>query len=464
MLLSRIAQVIDAKNLQNCSQMNDFDVNQFSTDTRNLQKNDLFIALRGPNFDGHSYLKEASKKGCAAAIVDTFDATINMPQHVVKDTRIALGLMAEAWRQQFESLKVVGITGSCGKTTVKEMLSAILSEVAPTLATHGNFNNDIGVPLSLLRLNSSHRYAVLELGANAMGEIAYSAKLIHPDVAVITNAAAVHVEGFGSVSNIAKEKGELYKALGIHGCAVVNGDDPSSQLWLSEIEETGSKRLICTESMYSESDKVEADFWLEKIHSMESGGYRYDICSPSSRISIRSELLGFHNVSNSLLAAAVAKSLDVPDDAIKAGLEKAKPAPGRLNIYTENGFDVILIDDTYNASPHSVTAAIELLSHYPTEQLLILGEMGELGDESEKYHLQIGQCAKEKGIHKILATGQYSQAVLEGFAGHGVSFEKQEALIIALPEYLKAGMTVLVKGSRSAHMEKVINAIRESAA
>ena len=461
MRLSLIAQAIEAKQVEFTAE-SDIDISQVNTDTRFIEGGDLFVALKGPNFNGHDYLSDAHKKGCVVAIVDTFDEALPLPQLVVKDTRIALGLMAEAWRNQFNDLKVVGITGSCGKTTVKEMLCEILGEMAPTLATKGNFNNDIGVPLTLLRLNASHRFAVLELGANAVGEIAYTAKMIRPDVAVITNAAAVHVEGFGGLANIVREKAEIYKSLTPQGCAVVNGDDANAQLWLDQIKELGAACLVSAGKASSEPGSVAVDVWAENVQQEKLGVYRFDICSQSSRISIHSSLAGFHNVSNALLAATAAKCLGAPDRAIKAGLEKVKPVPGRLNIYTENAFDVVLVDDTYNASPHSVKAAIEFLSSHPGEQLLILGDMGELGDEASKYHFEIGRYAKENGIHHLLATGQFSKSVIEGFDGEGVCFDKQEALIKSLPEHLKAGMTVLVKGSRSTHMEKVSDEIRGS--
>ena len=463
MLLSEISKAINVQ-LSSSECIDDVSISRVSTDTRTLETGDLFVALRGPSFNGHSYLNEAINKGCVAAIVDEKNSALEIPQLVVKDTRIALGLMAEAWRMQFDNLNVFAITGSCGKTTVKEMLAAILSEVAPTLATYGNLNNDIGVPLTLLRLNASHRFAVVELGANAMGEIAYTAKLVHPDVAIITNAAAVHVEGFGSISNVAREKGEIYKCLNEKGVAIVNGDDLNSDSWLKQIKKTGSSLLICSKDIHPANNSRHANYWLENVCLTESNAYSYDICSDSNRIHISSALLGFHNVINGLLVTAAAKSLGVANDAIQIGLNKVKPASGRLNTISENAFDVLLIDDTYNASPHSVNAAIDLLSTYPNEKILILGDMGELGEKADEYHFQVGLKAKEKGVHQVLAVGQYARDVIAGFGKQGVSFEKQEELINALADYLKTGMVVLVKGSRSAYMENVVNAIKESAA
>ena len=459
MLLSQIAHAIGSPIPDDEFLENDILISRVNTDTRTLEPGDLFVAIKGPNFNGHSYLNEACRKGCVAVIVEEEDRNSDIPQLVVKDTRIALGLMAEAWRKQFYDLKVIAITGSCGKTTVKEMLSAILNEVAPTLATQGNFNNDFGVPLTLLRLNASHRFAVLELGANAMGEIAYTSKLVRPDVALITNAAAVHVEGFGSVSNVAREKAEVYKSLGTNGVAVVNGDDSNSKLWLEQIQQAGNSKTIC-----SENRKSNANFWLENVTSLDSGHYCYDICSKSGRVTIHSALLGFHNVTNALLAAAVAKTLGVADKAIQTGLEKVQASPGRLNVSSENALNVLLIDDTYNASPHSVNAAIQLLSNYPNKKILILGNMGELGEKAEEYHFKVGQRAKESDINKLLVTGEHAKSVIAGFGEQGICFESQAALINALPNHLNPGVTVLVKGSRSSHMEKVVNAIKEKTA
>jgi UDP-N-acetylmuramoyl-tripeptide--D-alanyl-D-alanine ligase len=463
-LLSQIAHAVGAQFSDDGSLEKDISISRVSTDTRTLESGDLFVAIKGPSFNGHSYLSDAYEKGCIAAIVEEKKAHLDIPQLVVKDTRIALGLMAEAWRKQFSDLKVVAVTGSCGKTTVKEMLAAILNEVAPTLATQGNFNNDFGVPLTLLRLNSSHRFAVLELGANAMGEIAYTSKLVHPDVALITNAAAVHVEGFGSVSNVAREKAEIYKSLSASGVAVVNADDSNSKLWLDQIGQAGNKVLVCSENILSENEISTANLWLENIVPLDLGGYRYDVCSKADRITIRSALLGFHNVMNALLAIAAAKSLGVTDQAIQAGLEKVQAPPGRLNVYSETALNVLLIDDTYNASPHSVNAAIQILSNYTNEKVLILGNMAELGEKAEEYHHQVGQQAKEEGIDKLLVTGLHAKAVVAGFGDQGICFESQQALINALPNYLDSGMTVLVKGSRSSHMEKVVNAIKEKTA
>ena len=459
MFLSKVANAIGAE-LPNNNLLDDISISRVSIDTRTLENGDLFFAIKGPNFDGHHYLDEAINKGCIAAIVEEENSNLDIPQLVVEDTRIALGLMAEAWRMQFSDLKLVAVTGSCGKTTVKEILAHILSEVAPTHATEGNLNNDFGVPLTLLQLKDNHRFAVLELGANAMGEIAYTAKLVHPDVALITNAAAVHVEGFGSELNVAHEKAEIYKVLGDDGIAIVNGDDSNCKMWLEQITQAGNRVFICTENPLPENKAGTTNFWLENISPLEAGGYCFDVCTQLERISMRSALLGFHNVKNALLATAVSKSLGVTDKAIQSGLQKVQAPPGRLNASSDNAMNVLLIDDTYNASPHSVNAAIKLLTTYPSENILILGNMAELGERAEEYHFQVGQRAKKEGVQKLLAIGQHAKAVVQGFGEQGAVFESQEALINALPGYLSSGITVLVKGSRSSHMEKVVNAIR----
>ena len=430
-----------------------------SIDTRSLKSGDIFIALHGPSFDGHDYLSQAVRQGCIAVIVDHFIENSDIPQLVVKDTRIALGLFAEAWRQQFADLTVIAVTGSCGKTTVKEMLAAILSQTGPTLSTMGNLNNDIGVPLTLLRIKKAHRFAVIELGASGMKEIAYTAKLSHPDVALITNVAAVHTEGFGSLANVAKEKSEIFRALSKKGTAVINCDDPFSSDWLGIVK---ACRTITSAEQFS-TDKVnrKVDFSLAEIERTENGRYHYTIASARSKIKVHSQLLGFHNVKNGLLAAATASACGSTDAQIKAGLDNVKPAPGRLNLCLENSTQLVLIDDTYNASPHSVRAAIDLLAQYQSETLLILGDMGELGSDSKKQHCLVGEWADKKGITEVVAVGEYAENVVAGFGKRAMSFKDQIQLINALDELLKKGMTVLVKGSRFTKMENVVQAIKD---
>ncbi|HEX4974689.1 MAG TPA: UDP-N-acetylmuramoyl-tripeptide--D-alanyl-D-alanine ligase [Pseudomonadales bacterium] len=455
MLLSQMARAISAEFYGQ-----DQAIRGFSTDTRSLKKGDVFVALRGEHFDGHAYLSEAIAKECMAVVVDHFQPDLSVSQWVVADTRLALGHMAEVWRLQFNALKVIAVTGSCGKTTVKDMLAAICQQVAPTLATVGNLNNDIGVPLTLLQLTEEHRFAVIEIGTNAPGEIAYSAKLAHPDVALITNAAAVHLEGLGSVDNVAKEKGDIYRALSSEGIAVINLDDAHGEYWNHEVQAMKKHVVLCAKKSENQQ-AIFPDFCLENVTQAEQGMYQFDIVSASSRVSIEASLPGEHNVTNALLAAAAAKSVNIDDACIKAGLENVKSAPGRLNRYAlpERGW--LLIDDSYNANPHSVKAAIDLLAQFKNGQtVLVLGDMAELGDDVRHYHREVGQWAKNKGIDYVFAVGRCAADVAEGFGETTQIFSEHAALIKVLPHLLKADMTILVKGSRSAKMEVIVQAIR----
>ncbi len=455
MLLSEIARVTHAEFYGQ-----DVSVSSVSTDTRAINSGDLFLALRGARFDGHDYLAEAATKACVAVVVDHYVPSLQISQLVVVDTRIALGRLAEAWRLQFQQLKMIAITGSCGKTTVKDMLASICSQVAPTLATLGNLNNDIGVPLTLLRLNETHRFAVLEVGTNAPGEIAYSAQLVHPDAAVITNAEAVHLAGFGNVANVAKEKGAIYHALHQDGVAVINLDDAHGASWYGEMSAAGKKIITCAKHSIHQQG-VAPDFWLENITVSEQGDYQFDIVSRDSSVTIHAALPGEHNVTNAMLAAALAKSVNIDDAYIKAGLENVKSAPGRLNLYPLTRCKLLLVDDTYNANPHSVKAAIDFLAQYPeTNKVLILGDMAELGADVQMYHREVGQWAKKQGINTLFAVGHYAESVAEGFGKGARCFNTQSELMSVLPQLLMAGTTVLVKGSRSAKMEVIVQAIR----
>lgn len=455
MLLSQMAHAIGAEFYGQ-----DQSIQGFSTDTRSLKKGDVFVALRGERFDGHAYLSEAIAKECMAVVVDHFQPDLSIPQWVVADTRLALGHMAEVWRLQFNALKVIAVTGSCGKTTVKDMLAAICQQVAPTLATVGNLNNDIGVPLTLLQLTEKHRFAVIEIGTNAPGEIAYSAKLAHPDVALVTNAAAVHLERLGSVENVAKEKGDIYRALSSEGTAVINLDDAYGEYWYRNVQAMKKHAVLCAKKPEN-SQAIFPDFCLENVTQAEQGVYQFDIVSSLSRVNIQATLPGEHNVTNALLAAAAAKSVNIDDACIKAGLENVKSAPGRLNRYALPERDWLLIDDSYNANPHSVKAAIDLLAQYKHGQtVLVLGDMAELGDDVRHYHREVGQWAKNKGIDYVFVVGRYAADVAEGFGEKTQVFSEHGALVKVLPRLLKAKMTILVKGSRSAKMEVIVQAIR----
>ncbi len=418
-----------------------------STDSRTLQSGDLFVALRGPSFDGHTFAEQARKMGATALMTD-HALEVPLPRIEVKDTRIGLGQLAAVWRSQFE-LPLVAVTGSNGKTTVKEMLAAILVQWGPIVATHGNLNNDIGVPLTLLRLRSEHRAAVIEMGANHAGEIAWLTGLALPTVAVINNAAAAHLDGFGSIAGVAKAKGEIYSGLGSSGTAVVNADDVYAGLWLT----MNRTRKVITFGLEQDAD-VSAEW------EGDTDGSRLVLKTPRGGIELNLPLSGQHNVMNALAATTAALALGVELAAIRTGLENVAPVPGRLE--SKRGISGIrIIDDSYNANPASLGAALKVLSMAPGGRCLVLGDMGELGGDAVQFHEQIGRMARREGIEQLYTIGELSRAAAEAFGSGGRHFESCEQLIAALQDGLKAETTILVKGSRTMRMERVVGALLE---
>jgi len=412
-----------------------------STDTRRIAKNELFIALTGPNFDGHDYLKSAEHANAAAVLVAKKMDT-SLPQILVNDTRLALGQLARAWRKQY-TLPVVGITGSNGKTTVKEIVSSILSCQQKVLATQGNLNNDIGMPLTLLQLGEEHTAAVIEMGANHAGEIEYLADISSPTVAIITNAGAAHLEGFGDLDGVAKAKGEIYSALDANGTAIINADDKYYKYWRS---------LCANKTVLSFGFSASADI---------SAKQKADDClitTPLGNISVKFNLLGEHNLMNALAATAACCAAGASLESIKTGLEKIKSVSGRLQLKTgHNGSRII--DDSYNANPASLEVALNVLTDYPGEHLLALGDMGELGSETEQLHLAAGEQARARGVNKLYAIGPYARLAAKSFGQDSKVFDDKHSLILELKDCLTADSTLLVKGSRLMQMEVVVNAI-----
>jgi len=430
----------------------DSDFRSVSIDTRSLQAGALYLAIKGDRFDGHDFVEQAMQNGASACVVEKYSA-INKDQKPlveVEDTRIALGLLASAWKKQYQPL-CVAITGSSGKTTVKEMVAAILNLAGQTLATKGNLNNDIGVPLTLLRLKESDKYAVIELGASAEGEIEYTSKLVCPDVALITNIAPAHIEGFGSIEAISRAKSEIFEGLVENGTAIINLDEPFNTEW--------EEKLVNKAVFKVSSDfKDEADLWLDNIVIQKEGSSNFQIKSRATVLDIQLKLLGEHNAHNALLAAAVAKVFGVKDEHIVKGLENIKPVPGRLNPLP--GIKKLkIIDDSYNANPSSVKAALNLLSNCSDKTAVILGDMAELGKNSPELHKEIGEWAAKKNILQLVAIGQYAKYVAEGFGQQAVVFLNQGEAINQLPKILEDGATVLIKGSRSAQMENIVNTL-----
>jgi UDP-N-acetylmuramoyl-tripeptide--D-alanyl-D-alanine ligase len=429
----------------------DIQIQSVSTDSRNITQGDLFIALKGPNFDGHQFAADVISKGAVALIVDQ-QLPVAVPQIIVADTRLALGALGAAVKQKVNP-KSVAVTGSVGKTTVKEMMAAILDRIGNVLATAGNFNNDIGAPLTLLRLTEQHQYAVMELGANHLGEIAYTSSLVKPEVSIITNVAAAHLEGFGDLFGVARAKGEIYGSLGADGVAIVPLDSEFSDYWLKRLQD---------KTVLTFSSTQLADFTAEHIVLNEQGCASFDLVCPQGRIFIQLVLPGKHNVANALAAAAATLTLGASLTDVQLGLAAMKPVKGRINV-TVASDKLRLIDDTYNANSESTKAAIDLLATYPGFRVLVFGDMGELGADARLYHEEVGLYAKQKGINLLFTLGVLSQSASDLFNGQGAHFSSRQQLIQKLSPILdeQSSSTVLVKGSRSAKMELVVQDLLE---
>ncbi|HXU94059.1 MAG TPA: UDP-N-acetylmuramoyl-tripeptide--D-alanyl-D-alanine ligase [Gallionella sp.] len=451
MLLSQAAKAINARMIGE-----DARFESVSTDSRKIKSGDLFIALRGENFDGYEFAANSLQAGAVAVVVnaDSYDArpSIFSPESailVVEDTRLALGQLAAYWRRQFD-IPLAAITGSNGKTTVKEMLASILRTAAGSedavLATKGNLNNDIGMPLTLLQLNARHRYAVIEMGMNHPGEIDYLTRIACPDVALVNNASGAHLEGLGSVEAVARAKGEILAGLRDHGTAVINADDAHAPLWRSL---AGTHDLI--EFALDQSADV-CGQWQP-----QDGGLRLSVQTPQGEFAALLQVPGAHNARNALAATAAAIALNVPLATIADGLQRFAGVAGRLQSKAARQ-GAVLIDDTYNANPASMRAAIGVLAQQPGKRVLVLGDMGELGEGAAAFHAEIGGEAKRAGIEKLYALGELSCNAAREFGSGARHFERIEELLAELDKELDAGTTVLVKGSRFMKMERVVQA------
>ncbi|MDP3421380.1 MAG: UDP-N-acetylmuramoyl-tripeptide--D-alanyl-D-alanine ligase, partial [Thiobacillus sp.] len=425
----------------------DADVLRVSTDSRSIRAGDLFIALRGEKFDGGAFAAQALQQGAVGVVLDAAQAPEIMTALRVDDTRLALGRLAAAWRRRF-AIPVVAITGSNGKTTVKEMLTAILrvetGGEAAVMQTEGNLNNDIGLPQMLLRLRSTHQYAVLEMGMNHAGEIDYLTRLARPDVALVNNALTAHIGYLGSIENIARAKGEIFNGLSDAGIAVFNADDDHARLW----RERNAHRSII-------------DFSL-RHPSVVRGHYRPSLFGsvltlmlPNAECEVDLQVPGEHNVMNALAAAAAAFALDVSYHSIVAGLSGFGGVKGRLQRKPALHGSTF-IDDTYNANPDSVKAALAVLAQQPGRKVLVLGDMGELGTDAVAMHAQIGLAARGAGIDRLLALGDLSRETVAAFGAGAMHFERIQELLAELENELTADTTVLVKGSRFMQMERVV--------
>ncbi|MGB9493432.1 MAG: UDP-N-acetylmuramoyl-tripeptide--D-alanyl-D-alanine ligase [Azonexus sp.] len=420
-----------------------------STDTRAIGQGQLFVALRGERFDAHDFIGQAVAAGAAALLVsDQASVPAGVPAVVVDDTRLALGKLAAAWRARF-TIPVIAVTGSNGKTTTKEMIAAILKAQFgdAVLATRGNLNNDIGLPLTLLALDETHLAAVIEMGMNHPGEIAYLAGLGAPNVALVTNAQRAHLEGMGDMDEVAREKGSIFTGLAAGGVAVINADDAYADLW---------RALAGKHRQLSFGIEQAADVHgALRQHGLET---RLTLRTPEGTVELRLAVPGRHNARNAAAAAAACLAAGIPLTAVVTGLEHFSGVKGRLQI-RQGRAGALVIDDTYNANPDSVRAAIEVLAATIGRKLLVLGDMGEIGEASGQYHDEIGGYAKSQGIDLLFGLGEACQQAVRNFGEGGRHFTDIEKLIVAVNKELGPETAVLVKGSRFMKMERVADAI-----
>lgn len=419
------------------------------TDTRKLGPGALFIAIRGERFDGHDFVAQAREAGAVAAVVEEAQDD-PLPQLVVGDTRLALGLLGRARRRAWGG-SLVAVTGNSGKTTVKQMLATLLARSGKVLATQGNLNNDIGAPLTLLSLQVEHQRAVVELGANHIGEIAWTTMLAEPQVAVITNVTGAHVGEFGGMGRIAQAKGEILAGLPEGGIAVLNRDDRFFPHW----ERLASPHEVIDFSLADGARMVASDLACD-----EFGRYAFTLTLDGRRLGrVQLPLMGRHNVSNALAAAAAGLAIGLAVEDVVAGLAEVAPVAGRLVV--EQGIrGARLLDDTYNANPGAMKAAIDTLMCLPEPRWCLLGAMGELGDAAEELHAEVGLYARQCGIDFLGTLGEAAQAASQAFGEGGYHFSDQAALVDHVQHHLPDNASVLVKGSRSAGMERIVTALR----
>ena len=461
----RLSQAVLALNAQFVGP--DVEFTAVSTDSRKIQAGDLFIALRGENFDGYAYVAQSLQSGAVAAMVnqdsyqdpgckmqdsagpDARSPVLNSesPLLLVADTRLALGQLAAYWRAQFD-IPLVAITGSNGKTTVKEMLAAILrastGSEASVLATQGNFNNDIGMPLTLLQLREQHRYAVIEMGMSHPGEIAYLTRLAQPQVAVVNNASGAHLQGLGSIAAVARAKGEIFAGLDKSGTAVINADDEHARVW----RDLASTHRVLDFALHHAAA-------VQGVWTAQGYGGVLQARTPSGELRVVLQVPGEHNARNALAAATAAIALQIPLPVIAKGLEDFGGVSGRLQ--RKHGVrGATLIDDTYNANPASMIAALQVLAQAGGKRIFVLGDMGELGDDAAQFHRDIGKAARQSGIEQLFALGELSAGAVREFGAGARHFSDIETLCAALDKELDAQTTVLLKGSRFMKMERVV--------
>lgn len=428
----------------------DIRINHLTIDTRQLKPSDVYVALKGKNFDGHDFAIEAEKLGASALMTEKL-LDVQIPQIVVPDTRVALGEIAKYIRETY-SIPTVAITGSNGKTTTKGILANILSLRGQVLATQGTMNNDIGLPLTLFRQKAEDDFAVLELGTNHFGEIAYLANIAKPDIAAITLIGPAHLEALGDLDGVSRAKGEIFQGLKTGGIAIVNADQPEYLDYFKSLIEPHGR-------MYTFGFNQTADFRAENVSVNEQHFVSFDLLMPQQQaIRIHLQLVGQHNVNNALVAAACAAALNTPIEIIKQGLETAQAENRRLNILkTSEG--ATLIDDSYNAIPNAVLASIDVLAEYKGQTVFVFGGMAELGRDPENYYRMVGEHARKKGISQLIICDPLGSHTAEAFGQGAILIEDRQEFIKAIQKLLKPNVTVLFKARRGFKMEEVVQAL-----
>lgn len=430
----------------------DTEVFGVSIDTRTLQAGQFYIAIAGKNFDGHDFVSVAQHAG-AIAVLTHKKLTTELPQILVKDTHLALAELAGAWRKQMPA-KIIGVTGSNGKTTTKEMLAAILSVHDNVLFTQGNLNNDIGVPLTLFKLSPEHRYAVIEMGANHVGEIAYTSRFTQADVVIITNVGAAHLEGFGSLDGIAQTKGEIIDTLNENGVAILNRDDAYFDYW---------QKIAASRKVISFGLNKNADIHAENIDvKIKNDRFitNFDLKTTQGEINVNLPLAGNHNVLNALASTAATLEIGIPLTQIKQGLETMSAVNGRLQLL-RGQLGNWIINDTYNANIASLKAALDVLKKCDGEHWVILGAFGELGENSQQLHFEMGNTLKSYDVKRLFAVGELTKQTVTAFGENAEYFATQTELLTALAPKLTGNETLLIKGSRSQRMENITTALVE---
>jgi UDP-N-acetylmuramoyl-tripeptide--D-alanyl-D-alanine ligase len=442
MMLSELAQLLNIN-----ASVESIQYNNISSDTRHLKPGDVYIAFSGARYDGHKFLQQAEAAGAIACITQQ-PAELGIPVFQVPDARQAYMHIAAVHRQRM-SARVIAVTGSCGKTTTRTLLQGIFSQAAPTHASVASYNNEIGVPYTLLGLKPEHQFLIAEIGTNAPGEIKMLADIVCPELAIITNVAAAHLEGFKDMQHYVAEKSDIIASTTADGCVVLNADDPHFDHWCRC---AGERRVVSFSCVQS------ADMVAENITLDEQGCARFDISVLGLSISLR--LMGRHNVANALAAAAAASAMGLTPEQIKSGLECVLPESKRLVIQPGAG-SVRIINDTYNANPLSTRAAIDVLCSLPGHRVFVFADMGELGDQSAQMHQMIGRYASTSGVSHFFTYGELAKNAADAFGVAAQHFSQQDELVAALKQRLNAESVVLIKGSRAMKMERVVEALQE---